>query len=528
MIRPSLEFYSFEKKVNSTLRPTGEYITAMFAEWVEDTPVTSPSFLCNLSDVAMDEINYCYSTLLNRYYWVTDIIWVGNNLYRVNCKCDVLATYGAEIKTSNQYVARSASEYDGRISDGLYPMTTEMNTHFIPTNSSLFEVNHYDTYYILGIISAPIDIVSEDDYAKTYNVGTTNYYLFNKSAMENFAEYLTKDIVEYSEITDYGDGIIKAIVDPYQYIKSIVVLPNVPLALLENSTNVNVVKFGSYSWESTGITKLLHISKATGYPSAEQSVVSYMYDRVDNIQAHPQFNRGSYMNTSPYTITKLIYQPFGILDIDARPFTEMEVVDGYERMKYDGLFINVKVDITTGSAELRVYPRRTDRSTDITYPTEEPMLAYATGSIGISATVHQQGSDVLSYVTNVINIATDVAQFATSASNGYISNVDGALGARSGLTNSIAKDLIGSPRSVGGTSSLLHHYENRNGLYQTFNMVINDDVSDYGRPLMQVRRLGDLTGYVKCEHAHIVTHSGMYRSEAEEIESYLESGVYIE
>jgi hypothetical protein len=57
-----------------------------------------------------------------RYYFVTDIISVRNDLWEINCEVDPLATYKADILASTQYVSYSSTAGDTWLADNRIPL----------------------------------------------------------------------------------------------------------------------------------------------------------------------------------------------------------------------------------------------------------------------------------------------------------------------------------------------------------------------------------------------------------------------
>lgn len=53
----------------------------------------------------------------NRYYNITDIRSVRQNLFEVDGIIDVLATYRSQIGSSSQYILRASAESDGYVTD---------------------------------------------------------------------------------------------------------------------------------------------------------------------------------------------------------------------------------------------------------------------------------------------------------------------------------------------------------------------------------------------------------------------------
>ena len=80
-----------------------------------DTDILNPSILLmEITGIDFKDYNYCYIPMLERYYLITDIMNVNNKMWRLDCKCDVLETYKADILASNARLKRSmkTGDYD--------------------------------------------------------------------------------------------------------------------------------------------------------------------------------------------------------------------------------------------------------------------------------------------------------------------------------------------------------------------------------------------------------------------------------
>lgn len=63
-------------------------------------------------------INYCEIVEFGRYYYVKDIVCVGN-LYELHCHIDVLMTYKDQLKTIPAVIARQETVNNVMLTDGL-------------------------------------------------------------------------------------------------------------------------------------------------------------------------------------------------------------------------------------------------------------------------------------------------------------------------------------------------------------------------------------------------------------------------
>ena len=73
----------------------------------EEQNILTPSIVFEYSKVP--DFNYVYIPSLSRYYFVTNVTLVRNNIYRVDLKVDVLCTYDSDIRLQNCFVSRSGS-----------------------------------------------------------------------------------------------------------------------------------------------------------------------------------------------------------------------------------------------------------------------------------------------------------------------------------------------------------------------------------------------------------------------------------
>ena len=70
-----------------------------------------------ISGENLSSYNYLYIPIFNRYYFITDIKVIRNNLWEISCHCDVLETYKNEIKSQKAIVARQENKYNLYLND---------------------------------------------------------------------------------------------------------------------------------------------------------------------------------------------------------------------------------------------------------------------------------------------------------------------------------------------------------------------------------------------------------------------------
>ena len=82
------------------------------------TDIVNPVLLISGIDNIIAKLNYCYIPILNRYYFVTGISSVREDLWEINCHCDVLETYKAKVKDTEAVISRQEFEYNLLLDDG--------------------------------------------------------------------------------------------------------------------------------------------------------------------------------------------------------------------------------------------------------------------------------------------------------------------------------------------------------------------------------------------------------------------------
>lgn len=103
-------------KLNKTLT-SGSNISLTFKEPVD---LTNPVFI--ISNLSLLNVTYNYvevplSSQDKRYYFITGVKSVANNVWEISCHVDVLMTYNTQIQALNGTLDRSSSNFDTYLSD---------------------------------------------------------------------------------------------------------------------------------------------------------------------------------------------------------------------------------------------------------------------------------------------------------------------------------------------------------------------------------------------------------------------------
>lgn len=492
-------FYYHRKKVNSTALP----IQGAF----KNCSIKDVSSLINPYIEIAENLtvappwNYCYIPAYNRYYWITEWTWE-RGFWSAELSVDVLASYRENILDSTLYVLRSASNYDGNIIDKLYPtkidnelirvpLAQPWSVDVIPTNGT----------FVIGV-TAP---------SGGY-FGSMNYYAMSQSGYAKLCDYLSSQAVTTEEGFSEDDcslALQKALVDPFQYIKSCKWIP-----LAYNDTNFKGVHRTSlpiYQW-SVDVGACTQLVKC--YGSVEFNV---------DMRRHPQTNdRGMFVNYEPYTSINMFLPPFGTFPLDTT----------YTGINRSGFQVSMLVDYITGGGAYYVQVLDPENrqcgiiangygqvavDMQLSQVTNTLTGLATSGVLGFAAGLGGAVGAALKAPVGGLNIVDNVTNFNNS--------VNSAGDMMSGLVGSAVQakfSKISSNGTQGGFSSYAHvPYID----YQFFTLV-DDDITEEGRPLMQNVILGNLSGYCICKNGDVAI--GGTAQEQNAIRAYLESGVYIE
>lgn len=95
----------------------------------DDSSIIDPVIMFSDLDEYIGVINYAYIEEFGRYYFVTNIESVRNNLWRISFHVDVLYTYREQIKGNYAIIERNEIEYDLKLNDGIFK--TQQNPRIV-------------------------------------------------------------------------------------------------------------------------------------------------------------------------------------------------------------------------------------------------------------------------------------------------------------------------------------------------------------------------------------------------------------
>lgn len=472
----SATFYSMTKKQNSTKRPNSGG-TSFNISLKEQTSVQTPRITIKTSGNP-SVYNYCYIPTFSRYYWVTD--WVYDaGIWSASLVVDVLGTYKTAIGSSTQYVTRAYSDYDPDIID-VYPRKAGGGTDHYAAFTGMYSSLSNMTF-IIGVTSAN---------SSKPAIGTTVYYAVSYSTVKGFIAHLVS--MNYTTFADISDDLAKWICNPFQWIKSVIVLP-ISYSGLPAWTSASAIEFGA---DGNG--------SAFSYPCTCKIVSST--DAIEltcdiSIPKHPDIDaQHSYYQSEPYSNYTLHFPPFGQIAIPSAAL--------YGRTT---LYCRTRVDPVTGGATLLVN-RVASWGSDI---------CIAEAQVGVSLPVD---AAIVDFTANPTAMAASLIGGTANAVGTILSG-----GKLQGILESFVDGSLSSVskmQTISNGGKLCDLGLNAT-LYLEYFRSVGQDPDNYGYPLGQRKQLNTLSGFILCDNAEIAINSATY-DEMRNIENYLNTGFFYE
>ena len=470
----TVKLYSFTKRKNSTKQPGANTGTTLSCQLKNDCSVMNPVLIFNPNSADFStpfnpsQYNYVYIPTFSRYYFVSDWSYA-RGVWECSIAVDVLASFKTAIGATSSYIIRSASASDGSVIDGKYPAKTETTIQRIALASSWNGVAPSGGCYVVGIINN----------VAAGNIGSVCYYVLTTSQLGSLLTWMFSDsIFNASSIDEIGSGLYKSIFNPFQYIVSAMWFP-FGLASIASSNTANiVVGYWNSGISAQVIGSLAQLTFVTG-----------------SIPDHPQIARGSYLNYAPYTVLTMYIEPFGSIPID----TSFRNIGNY-------LYCPVYIDHITGECLLRV--AITESSSVLN---QSRIITERTAKIGVPIQIAQTATDYIGMISGGLQAIGSLASL-------------NPIGIAGGVLNALESSMPKvSTQGVNGSFSMTIPDPS---LICEFKHLVNENQTEYGRPLMDTRTINTLVGFIQCGESDHAFSS--LSGENDQINQYLISGFFYE
>lgn len=457
-----------DKTVNSTLTPTN-YALVTTGELKEDTSVMTPSIKFRHHD-KIESFNYAYIPEFGRRYFIQNWSW-SKGFWTADMKVDTLSSYKTEIFKLWQYVARSGSDKDDYLIDGMYPLQSFKNLWEKSFNLFSDDAIDHGAYVVSVLNSGGLS-------------GGVTYYLMPRSTFKKFTQAILGSDAWWKPSGELGGDedkmkFMRMLFNPIQYITRCIYLPD--LATISDSVKLTTTTLDIGHWKHIDGDTASYIAISDDFV-AKKSYKVQMYD-------HPQQNTyGLYFNSAPYRKFMISIEPFGSV-----------VIDGADLKSDNYIYFDMKFDVTTGNCIISI-------------TNGEALLATLSGNIGIEV---------------------PITQYAVDYKNSALSYIDTFSNALHGNIAQGARSLIGSYEANVPKMSVKSDYNGFLSVTKPVRVVQENiqqaerDNPHNGSPLMKMRKLGNLQGFTQVINPHFESDTA-YLAEKEEIMKYMEGGFYIE
>lgn len=115
----TLTLYTNTSEVNAVNKTLTE-LSSLTGTLREQSSVIDPVITVSESDAYIASVNYAYIPDFGRYYFITDVTSVRNNLLQLSMHVDVLYSFKDAILGNSAIIERNAHEYDLKLNDGLF------------------------------------------------------------------------------------------------------------------------------------------------------------------------------------------------------------------------------------------------------------------------------------------------------------------------------------------------------------------------------------------------------------------------
>lgn len=484
----------YKKKRNSTKKPTtGASCQALIKD---ETSIFRPTFRINtendqgtIAGSNIFRIPEVFCPRLSRWYWITDVVHITTCVYDIHCETDVLATYQDDIKNTEAYVEYSASAGTPFMQDNRFPRTFA-NNHY----SNTLTVDDFSATgtFILQVASSSAD----------GSGGLLNLYACSPAELSAIANRLySADLIE--KITD-------TFTNPTDALGCCTWIPVDKSKISSGSASIvfNNVTIG------TGSIAIKHKTARIGKIKPIQLHKSRYIDANGNVVE----SWADYRNLPPYTQYYIYLPGAGIVEYPAQELFD----DGSHEPECT---IDYDLSVPTGDIIYTINRTNGSHPGDLQY--QDSVMTIA-GNIGANVPTSAYQSGFGKAISSAIATGAAMAtMFMAPLSEPYMigTAVNTAASAvmnigRSSMSasGSLGSFAIANPKALLVSVSRIQ-YETSDTPYAARESC--------GMPLFAHKKLSDLSGYVKCNNAHVLCSGSA--DEQDLLNRFLNGqGVYLE
>lgn len=465
----------FSKRINSTAVPAIAATAELTCRLKDDTSIHDP-----VLQLATNEFGYEYAQIgdFGKYYFVRDVVSIGNGLVEYHLTEDPLATYKTEIGNTSAHIAYATAGYDGTIID---PRIVVKNRRQIDKSggaTSTYQVfPSSGGWYILSVFNDKyVSGAGSSGFACSYALDDTGMsyirrQLGNASLINGIEAFLNGDPLK---------AIFSCIWVPYDL--SAVGVDTAYIEICGQTINENVS--GHCRW-------LYEFSQET---------------HTISVPCHLRYT--DFRSAEPYTTGNIYLPGAGLINLNMGDWTGSSNINVEYTIEH--ITGNVRYFLKTDSGEII---QTIDCCVASQCPFGQTMLngaAVTSGVMGIGTSAAMLAAGLAAGEAGAPMVAGAALSLITGASNTVLA------------ANKRDTSIIGN---IGGrvvqTQPYIQHTE--------FSVNTEDPnsltyISERGRPYSGTAQISSLSGFIQCEGASI--NCAASATEKEEINNYLNSGFY--
>ena len=474
-----VNFWSFTKKSNSTARPSATPAQSLDCKLKDQSGVLRPVLeVAGISNPS--SLNYAQIPVYGRYYYVTDWTYY-RGIWEASLQVDAMATYKLVIGSESKYVLRSSYASTPSAIDTLYPALAWAPNYYYDTASFNWARDFDYGVYILGVANRASD-----------GIGAITYYAMGSSTIRRLVQYMMPGLSDWLDsFTGFTDVLYRSIYGPFDYIKSCRWFP----VSYTPSTSQEIVTFGNYMVNETG-------EEIYARPLDDDIRDWYVDSRTLVLPTGWLSLEGKY-RAAPYAHIYLVINPWGVIELNPEDFTDSRTLKVY-----------VYADFMSGDGILKVYK---------VLGSSEYFITQKTAKMSVDVNLSQTSVDARGLLAGAGAAAAGIGGLIASGGSSVIAS--GAL-AGSGVTSAAIASTPSLSGSLSTTFDAAVAMEGTATLIYQSTYFAQESNAEFGKPLLDVRQLSAIPGYIKCADGHMDVAA--YPEETAEIENYLTGGFFYE
>lgn len=458
---------NFSKRKNSTKTPTSG--TDVTVRLKDNCSIINPVIE---SATMPANANYVYISEWQRYYFITNVVYVSHTTKEFSLEVDVLASFKSAIGSTVAHIAYSTTGYDKDIVDSRLPVMTTKVIQHDPKSPGIFDGTGLFLLTVTNVKS------SANGFATTY--------VCNNNTLDNVANVLMNMTIE--------QRVIRAIYEPFSCVISCTWLP-LKYSTFSGSSycNADNIFFGDYD---------------SGIPG--NKLVNPIYSNIATFTMTPRYD--DFRAMQPYTSYALLAPMYGVVDLNASDIRKL--------LKAGGFSVGYEVDLASGDITLGIFTAAGIIGQSINY------------NIGVNCPIAQTSNNMTGTISSIGGVAGGIIG---AVGMGVSGNVPGAIasglgalasGANAALSaNSRATSIKGgingrAALALGGDFDLIEY------AMDTADPTSANYIATYGRPVGVAHAISNHSGYVQCDNASVANVGTAL--EKDRINQYLNTGFFYE